>query len=89
VVETVKSRVNGSKEGKEQAIGLAIAQIERQFGKGAMIWLVSGASSTRVGPGTRTRTTASARGRRTPRNISRSIRSSPWPLRSSCARRWD
>src|SRR5262249_16765349 len=39
VVETVKSGVNGSKEGKEQAIGLAIAQIERQFGKGAIMRL--------------------------------------------------
>jgi recombination protein RecA len=39
VVETVQSGVNGSKEGKEQAIGLAIAQIERQFGKGAVMRL--------------------------------------------------
>jgi len=38
-VETVRSGVNGSKEGKEQAIGLAIAQIERQFGKGAIMRL--------------------------------------------------
>jgi recombination protein RecA len=38
-VETVQSGVNGSTEGKEQAIGLAIAQIERQFGKGAIMRL--------------------------------------------------
>jgi recombination protein RecA len=39
VVETVKSGVNGSKDGKEKAIGLTIAQIERQFGKGAIMRL--------------------------------------------------
>jgi recombination protein RecA len=39
VVETMKSGVNGSKDGKERAIGLAIAQIERQFGKGAIMRL--------------------------------------------------
>jgi recombination protein RecA len=38
-VETVKPGVNGSKDGKEKAIGLAIAQIERQFGKGAIMRL--------------------------------------------------
>lgn len=31
--------VNGEKDGKEKAIGLAIAQIERQFGKGAIMRL--------------------------------------------------
>jgi recombination protein RecA len=38
-METVKPGVNGSKDGKEKAIGLAIAQIERQFGKGAIMRL--------------------------------------------------
>ena len=38
-VETVKSGVNGSNDGKEKAIGLAIAQIERQFGQGAIMRL--------------------------------------------------
>jgi recombination protein RecA len=39
VVETANSGVNGSKDGKAKAIGLAIAQIERQFGKGAIMRL--------------------------------------------------
>jgi recombination protein RecA len=39
LMETVKTGVNGSKDGKEKAIGLAIAQIERQFGKGAIMRL--------------------------------------------------
>ena len=38
-METVKPSVNGSKDGKEKAIGLAIAQIERPFGKGAIMRL--------------------------------------------------
>jgi recombination protein RecA len=38
-VETVKPGVNGAKDGKEKAIGLAIAQIERQFGKGSIMRL--------------------------------------------------
>jgi recombination protein RecA len=38
-METVKPGVNGAKDGKEKAIGLAIAQIERQFGKGAIMRL--------------------------------------------------
>jgi recombination protein RecA len=38
-METVKPGVNGSQDGKEKAIGLAIAQIERQFGKGAIMRL--------------------------------------------------
>jgi RecA/RadA recombinase len=39
VVELVKPTVNGSKEPKEHALGLAIAQIEWQFGKGAIMRL--------------------------------------------------
>jgi recombination protein RecA len=39
MVEMVQSGVNGAKDGKEKAIGLAIAQIERQFGKGAIMRL--------------------------------------------------
>jgi recombination protein RecA len=39
LVDTVKPSVNGAKDGKEKAIGLAIAQIERQFGKGAIMRL--------------------------------------------------
>jgi recombination protein RecA len=38
-METVKPGVNGSKEPKEQALSLAVAQIERQFGKGAIMRL--------------------------------------------------
>jgi recombination protein RecA len=38
-VETVKTTVNGSKEPKEKALSLAVAQIERQFGKGAIMRL--------------------------------------------------
>jgi len=38
-VDMVTPSVNGSKDGKEKAIGLAIAQIERQFGKGAIMRL--------------------------------------------------
>src|SRR6266487_4892140 len=48
VVETVQSGVNGSTEGKEQAIGLAIAQIERQFGKGAIMRLGAQAAAYTV-----------------------------------------
>ena len=39
LVETVKTGVNGSREPKEKALGLAVAQIERQFGKGAIMRL--------------------------------------------------
>jgi hypothetical protein len=39
LVEMLKPSVNGAKDGKEKAIGLAIAQIERQFGKGAIMRL--------------------------------------------------
>jgi recombination protein RecA len=39
LVETLKPGVNGAKDGKEKAIGLAVAQIERQFGKGAIMRL--------------------------------------------------
>jgi recombination protein RecA len=39
LVDTVTPSVNGAKDGKEKAIGLAIAQIERQFGKGAIMRL--------------------------------------------------
>jgi recombination protein RecA len=38
-VETLKTAVNGSKEPKEKALSLAVAQIERQFGKGAIMRL--------------------------------------------------
>ena len=38
-METVKTTVNGSKEPKEKALSLAVAQIERQFGKGAIMRL--------------------------------------------------
>ena len=38
-METVKTSVNGSKAPKEQALSLAVAQIERQFGKGAIMRL--------------------------------------------------
>src|SRR5215510_7777934 len=38
-VEAVKPSVHGSKEPKEKAISLAIAQIERPFGKGAIMRL--------------------------------------------------
>jgi recombination protein RecA len=38
-VETLKSAVNGSREPKEKALSLAVAQIERQFGKGAIMRL--------------------------------------------------
>src|SRR5919106_847484 len=38
-VETVKPTVNGAKEPKEKALSLAVAQIERQFGKGAIMRL--------------------------------------------------
>jgi recombination protein RecA len=38
-METVKPGVNGSKEPKEQALSLAVAQIERPFGKGAIMRL--------------------------------------------------
>jgi recombination protein RecA len=38
-METVKLGVNGSKEPKEKALSLAVAQIERQFGKGAIMRL--------------------------------------------------
>src|SRR5918996_112747 len=39
LVETLKTTVNGSKEPKEKALSLAVAQIERQFGKGAIMRL--------------------------------------------------
>jgi recombination protein RecA len=39
LVETLKTGVNGSREPKEKALGLAVAQIERQFGKGAIMRL--------------------------------------------------
>ncbi len=39
LVETFKTAVNGSKEPKEKALSLAVAQIERQFGKGAIMRL--------------------------------------------------
>jgi len=38
-METVKPSVNGAKEPKEKAPNLAVAQIERQFGKGAIMRL--------------------------------------------------
>ena len=38
-METLKTAVNGSKEPKEKALSLAVAQIERQFGKGAIMRL--------------------------------------------------
>jgi hypothetical protein len=38
-METMKPSVNGSKEPKEKALSLAVAQIERQFGKGAIMRL--------------------------------------------------
>jgi hypothetical protein len=44
-VDTVTPSVNGVKDGKEKAIGLAIAQIERQFGKGAIMRLGAQASA--------------------------------------------
>jgi recombination protein RecA len=39
LVETLKAAVNGSREPKEKALSLAVAQIERQFGKGAIMRL--------------------------------------------------
>ena len=39
LVETFKTAVNGSKEPKEKALSLAVTQIERQFGKGAIMRL--------------------------------------------------
>jgi recombination protein RecA len=39
LVETSKNGVNGSREPKEKALSLAVAQIERQFGKGAIMRL--------------------------------------------------
>jgi recombination protein RecA len=39
VVDVTKNGVERSKEGKDKAIGLAVAQIERQFGKGAIMRL--------------------------------------------------
>jgi len=39
LVETLKTAVNGSREPKEKALSLAVAQIERQFGKGAIMRL--------------------------------------------------
>jgi hypothetical protein len=38
-METVKPGMNGAKEPKEKALSLAVAQIERQFGKGAIMRL--------------------------------------------------
>ena len=38
-METVRTTVNSSKEPKEKALSLAVAQIERQFGKGAIMRL--------------------------------------------------
>jgi recombination protein RecA len=38
-VDVSKNGVDRSKDGKEKAIGLAVAQIERQFGKGAIMRL--------------------------------------------------
>ena len=38
-METVKTGVNGSREPKEKALSVAMAQIERQFGKGAIMRL--------------------------------------------------
>src|ERR671922_173655 len=38
-METVKTGLNSSKEPKEKALSLAVAQIERQFGKGAIMRL--------------------------------------------------
>jgi recombination protein RecA len=38
-VDTSKNGVERSKDGKDKAIGLAVAQIERQFGKGAIMRL--------------------------------------------------
>ncbi len=39
VVDVSKNGVERSRDGKEKAIGLAVAQIERQFGKGAIMRL--------------------------------------------------
>jgi recombination protein RecA len=39
IVDVTKNGVERSKEGKDKAIGLAVAQIERQFGKGAIMRL--------------------------------------------------
>src|SRR5918997_1723771 len=39
VMETSRNGIDRSAEGKEKAIGVAIAQIERQFGKGAIMRL--------------------------------------------------
>jgi recombination protein RecA len=39
IVDASKNGVERSKDGKEKAIGLAVAQIERQFGKGAIMRL--------------------------------------------------
>jgi RecA/RadA recombinase len=38
-VDASKNGVDQSKDGKEKALSLAIAQIERQFGKGAIMRL--------------------------------------------------
>jgi len=38
-VDVTKNGVDRSKDGKEKALGLAVAQIERQFGKGAIMRL--------------------------------------------------
>ena len=38
-METVKTGMNGSREPKEKALSVAMAQIERQFGKGAIMRL--------------------------------------------------
>jgi recombination protein RecA len=39
LVETVKTAVNGAREPKEKALSVAMTQIERQFGKGAIMRL--------------------------------------------------
>ena len=39
MVDVSKNGVDRSKDGKEKALGLAVAQIERQFGKGAIMRL--------------------------------------------------
>ena len=39
VVDTSSNGMDRSKEGKEKALSLAVAQIERQFGKGSIMRL--------------------------------------------------
>jgi recombination protein RecA len=47
-VEASKNGVDRSNNGKEKAIGLAVAQIERQFGKGAIMRLGAEAAASAV-----------------------------------------